>query len=226
MLLIIILKAFLTGFCAACLVGPIFTLILYRTVTGGVKIGLFSALGMALADGIFFSLSVFSGLSHKSFLLNQMHALEMVGGPLMITFGLWTLLRRGVVQEKNNLPKNDSFFWQIISVVLLTMSNPLTLLFFGTVAGQFFPELSLASFGEIIIVSSFLSLGSFTLVSSAIAITIWQKKISPENLVNFFKILSGTGLLLTGSILTLKSWHPIKEKIPFLKSSGSKQSEL
>lgn len=221
MYLYLFLKSFFTGFFAACLVGPVFTLILYRTVTGGFKSGILSATGMAMADGLFFSLSVISNLYTNGILLSNLKALEIIGGPLMITFGLWTLFKRSVSQENKNSFLNNSILWQPLSVFFLTLSNPLTLLFFGSMINQIYPELIYASYKLIFLSSFFVSCGSFSLLLIAIILTKWQKHFNAESLVNFFKILSGVGLLFTGSLLSLKTWCYFKNKV--IKTNLSKQ---
>lgn len=202
-----ILRSFFTGFFAACLVGPVFILVLYRSLTGGLKSGIVSALGTALADGIYFFIAAFGSIGGLSWIQN-LKAFETVGGPLMITFGLWTLLRRNTPHSEAATVFGPALIWQALSTMLLTFSNPLTLIFFGSIANYVFPELQYLSFSQVFLASIFLSLGSLTLLLSTMFFTRWQQKITPESLVYFFKTFSGTTLLLTGCFLTLKYWAP------------------
>jgi len=205
----LILRSYLTGFFAACVIGPVFTLILYRTVTSGVAAGLASAVGMSTADGVFFFLAAISGISYGQQWFGRIRAIEIVGGPLMIFFGLWTLLKKSQLPSNTKVGGRTAFFWQTVSALLLTLANPLTILFFGAVATQIFPEMATFSLLRIILASICLSLGSFSLLTVTIIILRKQSSIEPESLIRFFKTLSGLGLLLTGSLLSFGQWASI-----------------
>lgn len=204
----ILLKAFFTGFFAACLVGPVFILVLYRAVTGGIRNGVVSAIGTACADATYFFIASLGVFSSNKLLMTHIQAFETVGGPLMVSFGLWTLLRRNSSQSENYISFGPALIWQAASTMLLTFSNPLSLIFFGSVARKFFPEIASFSYLKTISLSIILGLGSFTLLFSAILITRWQKTVTPEKLVYFLKTFSGITLLLTGSFLSIKYWIP------------------
>lgn len=203
----LVVRSFFTGFFAACIVGPVFTLVLYRTITQGLAAGLVSASGMAIADGIFFFLATASGLSSSgsSFLLNNIKAFETVGGPLMITFGVWTLFKPSEPQDEE-VKVRLNYSWLVMSSMFLTLSNPLTIIFFGAIAAQLFPDMATLSIYKIGFSSISLALGSFSLLSSAIFFIKRQKHLNPEGMIHFLRTLSGIGLLLTGCLLTFQLW--------------------
>ncbi len=219
----LIFRSFFTGFFAACIVGPVFTLVLYRTITQGLKAGLASASGMAIADGIFFFLATVSGLSTGGMpsLLTQIKAFEVVGGPLMIAFGFWTLLKPSETQNSDEVATRPNYSWLIISSMFLTLSNPLTLLFFGTIASQIFPDIASLSIYSTILCSLCLSVGSLTLLSSAILFIRRQKNINPDAMIKFFKTLSGIGLILTGGLLTFEHWASPSKNLSYFKKPFS-----
>lgn len=205
-------RSFCTGFLAACIVGPIFTLILYRTTTQGLRSGLASAAGMAIADGIFFFIAAMSGISTGRNWIDYIRTFEIVGGPLMVAFGFWTLLKQ--TQHHYEIiggGSNSQLIWQTLTAMMLTLSNPLTILFFGAISRQVFPEMVCLSVLQISVASIFLSAGSFSLLTSAIFLIRRQKSINPVNMINFFKTISGLGLILTGSLLCFSHWIAIKK---------------
>jgi threonine/homoserine/homoserine lactone efflux protein len=206
----LILRSFCTGFLAACIVGPVFTLILYRTITQGLLSGLTSALGMAMADGIFFFIAAMSGLTASSQWSTSMKTFELFGGPLMIFFGLFILFKKGnSVSSGSQISKNTTFFWQPLSTLVLTLANPLTIIFFGAIAAQVFPEIASLSVLQIILSSLFLSAGSFSLLTITVLLLWKQSSIDPDKMMRFFKNLSGLGLLLTGCLLIFSRWGSI-----------------
>lgn len=207
----LVMRSYLTGFLAACIVGPVFTLVLYRTVTQGLPAGLASAVGMATADGIFFFLAAMSGVSCGQQWFSKIKTFELVGGPLMIAFGLWTLLRKTGKPSEVSTPRRSAFIWQALSAMLLTLANPLTILFFGAVATQVFPEIAVLPVPQIIFSSICLSFGSFSLLTITMLLLCRQNSIDPENMMKFFKTLSGLGLLLTGCLLSFGHWASVRD---------------
>lgn len=206
----LILRSFCTGFLAACIVGPVFTLILYRTITQGLLAGLISALGMAIADGILFFVAAMSGLTKSSQFCSSMKTFELFGGPLMVLFGLFILLKKGnSVSSELKISKNTTFFWQPLSTLVLTLANPLTIIFFGAIVSQVFPEIASLSTFQTILSSLFLSAGSFSLLSITVVLLWKQNSIDPDKMMHFFKSLSGLGLLLTGCLLIFSRWESI-----------------
>jgi threonine/homoserine/homoserine lactone efflux protein len=206
----LIIRSYLTGFLAACIVGPVFTLVLYRTVTQGLSAGIASAVGMATADGIFFFLAAMSGVSSGQLCFSKIKMFETVGGPLMVVFGLWTLLRKTGKPSEVSAPGRSAFAWQMFSSMFLTLANPLTILFFCAVARQVFPEMMILTLPEIIFSSVCLSMGSFSLLTVTMLVLRRQSSIDPESMMTFFKTLSGLGLLLTGCLLSFGHWASVR----------------
>lgn len=159
-LLNIILKSFFVGVGGACVIGPIFLLILNRALKFGFLAGFYSGLGVALSDGILFGLG-FAGvvsIAWKSQFLAKF--LEFLGGVILILVGLktiWGIYKAfrtsrfwmSFEQENEELlytqeqfeQSNANLFWMGFGLFLLNITNPMILVFFATVASRVFPEL-------------------------------------------------------------------------------------
>jgi putative LysE/RhtB family amino acid efflux pump len=147
------LRAFATGFLGACAMGPIFLLILNRAIERGFLHGFFSAIGVSLADGTMFVLGNLGFLSLATHSAAALKILEFIGGALLLKIGISSLITLFTdfslkVTEPLELDKASAQgfkhnpLWLAFSTFALNMINPVTILFFTTVAGRFFPELA------------------------------------------------------------------------------------
>ncbi len=206
--LAIALKSFATGFIGACMVGPVFTLILYKSLTQTLLHGFASAAGMSLADGIFFALAVAGGGVFFS-CCNIFSIVHQIGGPLMLLFGI--LILKNAHQSAASAseiqcadPKKKSYFIDFLTTFILTLSNPMTLFFFGSISTQVLPSVETFTWQDILFSGSFLSLGSFTLLSLVLLGFYKKAGVNPHRVIYFLKVMSGLGLIITGLALTLK----------------------
>lgn len=146
-----LIKSFFVGVCGACAVGPIFLLILNRSLEKGFLIGLLSAVGVALADGIFFSMGLAGSLSVASHSAEIIRGFEFFGGLVLIVFGVGSLLgiktnhnsgeQVDIVENRFQRKTIGTHLWMTLSAFLINISNPMSLVFFATIASKAFPEL-------------------------------------------------------------------------------------
>ncbi len=137
----LLLKGILIGFSIAAPVGPIGVLCIRRTLAEGRVVGLVSGLGAATADAFYGSLAAFGLTFISTFLVSQQIWLRAIGGAFLLYLGVRTFLSR---------PANDTAAKSVralpaayVSTLLLTLTNPLTILSFAVV----FAGLGLASSG-------------------------------------------------------------------------------
>lgn len=118
-------------------VGPVCLAVLHRSMTRRLRDALMMVLGVALADAVYM-VGAIGGLS----LLLQIHWVKqivLIMGALILTwFGIQTLRAmkgRGVHEQApvQHAPSGRSSFWH---GVLLTLANPLTVLFWAGVFGS------------------------------------------------------------------------------------------
>jgi threonine/homoserine/homoserine lactone efflux protein len=126
---------FLIGFLIAASPGPIFFLVLRRTLARGWHSGLISGLGVATGDAVYAALAAFGVAVVSNFLIGQRRWIGLVGGGALILIGFRTLIGR---QTPHPDPppqgrKDGSPVGAYASMVALTLSNPPTILSFSAV---------------------------------------------------------------------------------------------
>lgn len=119
------------GFSIAAVVGPIGMLCIQRTLHKGFLSGLVTGLGAATADGIYGCVAA-SGLTIIStLLLKQQNWIRLIGGLFLAYLGIKAILTRPV--ERVAETAGHSFPATYASTLLLTLTNPLTILSFAAI---------------------------------------------------------------------------------------------
>lgn len=119
------------GFAIAAPVGPIGMLVIRRTLAEGRTLGLVTGLGAAVADTLYGAVGAF-GLSFISgFLVGHAFWTRIVGGLFLCWLGIRTFRAR--VREGSGDTAAASYLAAFATTVLLTLSNPLTILSFMAV---------------------------------------------------------------------------------------------
>jgi len=195
-------KGLIIGFSIAAPVGPIGVLCIRRTLTTGQLAGLLSGLGAATADAIYgviagFGLSVISAI-----LIGQVFWLRLLGGLFLGYLGIQTL-RASPAKEAATVKGKGGLGGIYFSTVLLTLTNPMTILSFVAV----FAGLGLANAEGNYLSASVLVLGVFlgsafwwVLLSSSVSIF---RETFNLNGLRWLNRISGSVLLLFGIIALL-----------------------
>lgn len=121
-------RGLLIGLSVAAVVGPIALLCIQRTVDRGYLYGLITGLGTATADALYGSIAAFGLTMITSFLISQQHWIHLIGGLFLVYLGCKTLLTRPA--EKAAHLKTHKFLTAYTSTLLLTLTNPQTILSF------------------------------------------------------------------------------------------------
>ncbi len=130
----ILIKGLVIGFTAAAVLGPIGIIIIQRTLRGGWKNGIASGLGVALADGLFGLIGGLGLTVVTSFMVGQQRWLRLIGGLILVIMGMRTLFSKVNFNEPEELEtKKLGYLGDFSSIFLLTLSNPMTILFFAGV---------------------------------------------------------------------------------------------
>ncbi len=132
-------KGLILGFSIAAPVGPIGVLCIRRTLAEGRLSGFFSGLGAATADAFYGSLAAFGLTLVTDFLVGQQSWFRLFGGLFLCYLGLRTFLSRPATEAASANAGN--LFQNYASTLVLTISNPMTILSFVAV----FAGLGLAS---------------------------------------------------------------------------------
>lgn len=112
--------------------GPIGVLCVQRTLHKGRLAGMISGLGAAFADTFFAAVAGFGLGFFASFFDKNQFYLMIFGGILLVFLGAKLFLSKTIHQSRTK-NSNSTFLGDFISVFFLTLSNPLTIIFFGGV---------------------------------------------------------------------------------------------
>ncbi len=121
-------RGLVIGFSIAAVVGPIGLLCIQRTLHRGRLYGLVTGMGAATADGIYGCIAAFGLTMVTSFLVRQLVWVHLLGGLFLIYLGIKTILTKPAEQAAT--ASDNNFFAAYASTVLLTLTNPATILSF------------------------------------------------------------------------------------------------
>ena len=125
------LQGLMVGFSIAAPVGPIGLLCIQRTLAGGRIAGLVSGLGAATADAFYGAIAGFGVTFVSTFLVAQQAWIRLLGGLFLIFLGVRVLRSKPRGSSAN--PTNRRLVTDYASTLVLTLSNPLTIISFAAV---------------------------------------------------------------------------------------------
>jgi threonine/homoserine/homoserine lactone efflux protein len=198
---LLFLKSVLLGLSVAAPVGPIGLLCINRTLNNGRLSGFFTGLGAATADMIYASFAAFGFSIVTQYLIQQQGWLQLFGGLFLFYLGIKIFMSKPANQAANL--EGSNLFNMFFSTLLLTITNPATILSFVAM----FAGLGLAA-------NSNSLMDAFSLVSGVfLGSAIWWLILSngvylfKAKLVPYLSIINKTsGLLITVlAILSLLS---------------------
>ena len=126
-----LLKGVIVGLSIAVPVGPIGILCIRRTLTKGRIIGFLSGLGAATADALYGAIAGFGLTFLSNLLIGNQTGLRLIGGGLLCIIGVRTFLSKPAEREAS--AKGETYWGAYLSTFILTLSNPMTILFFVAV---------------------------------------------------------------------------------------------
>src|SRR5437868_3361367 len=129
------LKGLIIGFSIAAPVGPIGVLCIRRSLAEGTRVGLVTGLGAATADALYGCVAGFGLSAISKFLDKQQFWLGLLGGIFLCYLGVKTFLSRPASNAAE--AKSGGFFMTYASTLLLTLTNPSTILSFVAVFAGF-----------------------------------------------------------------------------------------
>ncbi len=127
----IFLKGLIIGLSIAVPVGPIGILCIRRTLAQGRMNGVLSGLGAATADALYGAIAGFGLTFLSNFLIGQRIGLHLIGGGLLCILGVKTFLSKPA--EPGTSVEGASLWNAYLSTFFLTLTNPMTILFFAAV---------------------------------------------------------------------------------------------
>jgi threonine/homoserine/homoserine lactone efflux protein len=151
-----LLKGLIIGLSIAVPVGPIGILCIRRTLTQGRLVGFLSGLGAATADAFYGAVAGFGLTFLCNFLAGQQTGLRLIGGVILCYLGIRTFLSKPV--EQGASVEESSLWGAYLSTFFLTLTNPMTILFFAAV----FAGLGVGNAGDHYVSAGILVIGVFT----------------------------------------------------------------
>lgn len=128
----LLIKSFIIGLSIAAVVGPISVLCIQRTLSRGYVYGLITGLGIATADGTYGSIAAFSLTAISTFLVHEEVWIRAIGGAFLLYLGIRTILSKPAEKAATSA-KASSLPGAYASILLLTLTNPLTILSFAAI---------------------------------------------------------------------------------------------
>jgi threonine/homoserine/homoserine lactone efflux protein len=127
----IFLKGLIIGLSIAVPVGPIGVLCIRRTLAQGRITGFLSGLGAATADALYGAIAGFGLTFLSNFLIGQQMWFHLIGGGLLFILGAKTFFSKPA--EQGTSIEGYSLWNAYLSTFFLTLTNPMTILFFAAV---------------------------------------------------------------------------------------------
>jgi threonine/homoserine/homoserine lactone efflux protein len=127
------LKGCAIGLSIAAPVGPIGVLCIRRSLAEGARVGFFTGLGAAAADGLYGAVAAFGLTIISGFLREQQKPLRIVGGLFLLYLGTKTFLAKPAERPASPATHAGAF----TSTFFLTLTNPMTIFSFMVIFAGF-----------------------------------------------------------------------------------------
>lgn len=132
----LLVRGFALGFVIAAGVGPISLLVIRRTLAEGRVVGLASGFGVATADATYGGIAAFGLSAVTDVLVGGRRVLGLVGG-LFLLWLAWNAIRSRPTTEASVKERRGGLVGAYLSILGLTLANPVTILSFGAlIAGS------------------------------------------------------------------------------------------
>ena len=126
----LLVRGFTLGFIIAAGVGPISLLVIRRTLAEGRVVGLASGLGVATADATYGGIAAFGLSAITDVLVGGGRILGLVGGIFLLWLA-WNAIRARPGTEASVTERRGGLAGAYLSILGLTLANPMTILSFG-----------------------------------------------------------------------------------------------
>lgn len=193
---LLFVRGLLIGLSIAAPVGPIGVLCIRRTLTDGRLMGFATGLGAAVADALYGAVAAFGLTAVTGLLVGQQRWLALGGGLFLLYLGLTTFRTRPA--ERAATAGGTNLVGAFASTVLLTLTNPTTILSFVAIFAALGLGASAGSLVEAVALVLGVFLGSalwWLLLSSGVGLV--RRWLTPDRLV-WINRLSGLIILSFG----------------------------
>lgn len=196
-----LLRGLAIGFSIAAPVGPIGVLCIRRTLANGRWVGFVSGVGAATADALYGSIAAFGLTALSNILVNQQIWLRLVGGVFLVLLGVRTFVSKPAETPPSGA--SAGLLGAYASTLLLTLTNPLTILSFAAIfagLGAAGSEAGTATAG-LLVLGVFLGSAAWWLTLSS-SVALLRHRTSPR-LLHWVNRVSGAVLGGFGAAILL-----------------------
>lgn len=130
MLLTLLIKGILVGLLASIPLGPVGIICIQRTINKGKLSGFLSGIGAASADTIFAAIAGFSLTFIISYIEEKQIIFQAVGGIVVLLLGIKIFYTNPIKQLRRHKRKKNNLLEDYLSVLLVTITNPLAIFLF------------------------------------------------------------------------------------------------
>ena len=121
----------LIGISVSAPLGPMGAMVIQRTIHKGLPSGIASGSGIAIGDTIYALIAGFGLTFISGFLDSHQVYFRLIGGLILLFMGYKMFSSNQLLQCKEKRKKKDNLFLDFLSLLVLTISNPFTVLIFG-----------------------------------------------------------------------------------------------
>ena len=203
----LLLRGFVLGFAVAASPGPIFFLCVRRTLLQGRLAGLFSGFGVATADAFYAAIATFGVAALTTAFVSGRRPLAMVGGAVLVGFGLRMLFERRRDVAAAAAPTGRGLVWAYISTLGLTITNPATIISFAALAATLGLGTGGSFAGPALVVAGVL-LGSAAWWCILVLLgSLLRARLTPS-VVRGIGTFSGLAIVLLGILAVISAFSP------------------
>lgn len=190
------IQTFIFGITLAISIGPIAILILNRSMNCGLKNGVLSGLGAAMADFTYAMVAFSAGQFLSTYLEVRKESIPLVSASVLIIFSLW-MFYSTIKNRSSDHNRKYSFTcnWPFLTTYGLTVANPLTIIVFTGFSGLIISESTGNIFlhAIVILIASLLIQTLIALAGNKLAHLITK----PSTML-YFNLASSLGIMLLG----------------------------
>jgi len=191
----IMIEAITIGFLIALPVGPIGVLCINRSIAGGFRSGLITGLGAASADAIYGLIAVLGITTITTFLIGAGGYIKLIGGVLLCYLAINILID---INKKNNRAKAKQYSSYYISSLILTLTNPATIIAFTAIFAALGLGYQYKGITSAILMVTGVFIGSLLwwIILSG-GVSVFRKKIN-DRFRQFIGLISGSLIFIFG----------------------------
>lgn len=192
----IFFKGIIIGVSVAAPVGPIGLLCIKRSLTHGKYDGLATGLGAAIADAIYSLIAGFGITAVSAFLIDHKFFVQIIAGIFLILVGL--AIMGSSQHTSNQVRQGKSFFSTTVKTLILTLTNPVTVLAFAGIFAAFGINITEKGYISAIIMSCGVFIGSsIWFFSLSMLVSLFSNRCNPTT-IKIINIISGSLLIAFG----------------------------